>query len=277
MSNWNRIKSIVRGAQAAIESEPKYLAPLRPIVEDALQLLAKQPTDEVQDELKYLLTKIQEFVVPWRPSPKPTPGMFYMQPNWAKSTDSQITEALALLSILPPQAVTILEDTKALPVPSMKIFISHSSVDKAVAEAFVQLLRAALNVGSKDIRCTSVEGYKLSAGADSNEQLRTEVFGSELFVALLSPASMKSIYVMFELGARWGTKRHLAPIRVAGTQSGDLKAPLSGIHAIDGTSDSDLHQLLSDMGAALTLPTESAAAYVKALREFTKRAKVRAK
>lgn len=276
MSNWNRIKSLVRGAQAAIESEPKQLASLRPIVEDALLLLSKQPTEEVREELKYLLTKIQEFVIPWRPSPEPSPGVFYMQPNWAKSTDSQATEALVLLNSLPAQITMAAEDIKVPSTVSMKIFVSHSSVDKVVAEAFVQLLRTALNLASKDIRCTSVEGYKLSAGANSNEQLRTEVFGCELFVALLSPASMKSVYVMFELGARWGTKRHLAPIRICGTQSGELKAPLSGIHAIDGTSESDLHQLLADMGTSLSSPAENAAAYSKALREFIKKAKVRA-
>jgi hypothetical protein len=98
----------------------------------------------------------------------------------------------------------------------MKIFVSHSNSDKPTAEAFIHLVRAALNLSSKDIRCTSVEGYKLVAGADSNEQLREEVFGCDLFIALLSPTSMKSVYVMFELGARWGTKRHLAPIMIAG-------------------------------------------------------------
>lgn len=155
----------------------------------------------------------------------------------------------------------------------MKVFVSHSSVDKSVAEAFVELVRAALNLSSKDIRCTSVAGYKLPAGAVSDEQLRTEVFGCELFIALLSPTSMKSVYVMFELGARWGTKRYLAPIMVSGTQPSDLKAPISGIHSIDGTAESDLHQLLAEMGAELSLPLEGAASYNKALRAFVKAAK----
>lgn len=276
MSSWNRIKTVVRGAQAAIESEPKHLAALRPIVEDALQILSKPPTEGARDDLKYLLTKIQEFVLPWRPSKSPTPGVMYIQPNWAKSTDAQAGEALELLEKLPPESDAAAADARTSAATSMKVFISHSSADKLAAEAFVQLLRSALNIQSKDIRCTSVEGYKLSAGADSNEQLRTEVFGCELFVALLSPASIKSVYVMFELGARWGTKRHLAPIMIAGVQPGDLKAPLSGIHSIDGTSESDLHQFLSDMGVALSQPIESAASYAKTLREFIKRARARA-
>jgi hypothetical protein len=158
----------------------------------------------------------------------------------------------------------------------MKVFISHSSADRVAAEAFVQLLCAALRLSSKDVRCNSVDGYKLSAGVDSNEQLRTEVFGSDLFIALLSPASMKSVYVMFELGARWGSKRHFVPVMIGGTTPDDLKAPLSGIHALDGTSEPDLHQLLEDIATRLSLPAEGAAVYAKALREFTRKAKVRA-
>lgn len=267
--SWNRIKTVVRGVQAVIESEPKHLAPLRPIVEEALELLSRPPTNHSKDELKYLLTKIQKFVIPWRPSPRPRPGVLYIQPKWAKNTDTQAGEALSLLAALPRSSVTSSpEPSLQSHVTSMKIFVSHSSKDKAIAEAFVQLIKAALNIPSKDIRCTSVEGYKLPAGSDSNEQLRSEVFGCEVFIALLSPTSMKSIYVMFELGARWGTKRHLAPIRVAGLDPSALKAPLSGIHAISGESEPDMHQFLSDLGSKLSLDVENAAVYSKALSTF---------
>lgn len=276
--SWTRIRTVVRGAQAAISTEPKTLAPLKPLVEDAVAILSKPPTEEAKEELTYLLTKIQEFVIPWRPSPEPDPGFFYMQPNWAKSTDDQAGEALQLLKALPP----IETDTTSRPLAgedgnrTMKVFVSHSSADAAVAGAFVELLRSALSLPAKDIRCTSVEGYKLSAGADSNEQLRAEVFGSETFVALLSPISMKSVYVMFELGARWGTKRHLAPIMVCGTKTLDLKAPLSGIHAISGASESDIHQLIADIGQKLSQRSEGPAVYAKALREFIRKAKATA-
>lgn len=267
--SWNRIRIVVRGAQAAIESEPEQLAPLRPLVEEALKLLSRPPTNDSKDDLKYLLTRIQEFVIPWRPSPRPTPGVFYTQPNWAKNTDTQAGEALNLLEALPPLSAVSSPDPSPQPhVTSMRIFVSHSSKDKAIAEAFVQLIKVALNVPSKDIRCTSVEGYKLSAGADSNEQLRSEVFGCEVFVALLSPTSMESMYVMFELGARWGTRRHLVPIRVTGLDASVFKPPLSGIHAISGESESDMHQFLSDMGSKLLLDVENAAVYSKALSEF---------
>jgi hypothetical protein len=123
----------------------------------------------------------------------------------------------------------------------MKIFISHSSTNGQIAEYFVELLRSALPLKSEDIRCTSVDGYKLPAGAISDDQIKQEIFESPAFIALLSPTSMHSIYVMFELGARWGAKKYLAPIMVSGLMIEDLKPPLSAIHAISGTSDADVY------------------------------------
>ena len=73
------------------------------------------------------------------------------------------------------------------------MFVSHSSVDKNTAEAFVDLLRVALRLSAKDIRCTSVEGHKLPAGTNSDDQLRQEIFEAQAFIALLSPASIQSI------------------------------------------------------------------------------------
>jgi hypothetical protein len=216
-------------------------------------------------ELEYLLAKIQEFVARWRPSPRPTPGIFYVQPGWAQSTDEQAGEALSILKQLRkglPKAPT--KDIAT----TMKIFVSHSSVDSRAAEALVDCMRAALNISAKDIRCTSVPGYKLPAGADSNEQLRVEVFECDIFVALLSPSSMLSIYVMFELGARWGANGSMAPIMINGTTGHDLKAPLSAIHAISGSSEADLHQFLENLGDRLGLQLENPSAYLNKLQTF---------
>lgn len=152
--------------------------------------------------------------------------------------------------------------------PCMKVFISHSSKDKACAEAFVALLRAALSIGAKDIRCTTVDGYKLPAGSSSNEVLRSEVFGCEAFIALLSPSSMASVYVMFELGARWGSGRCLVPVAISGFGTDDLKDPLSAIHIANGTSDADMYQLLEKVAETLAISPESPAVYQKQLRDF---------
>lgn len=272
--SWSRLKSVVRSIQSSIESEPETLAALRPMAVDALAILSGPHTEEAGDDLQYLLTQIQDFVIPWRPSNEP--GSFYIQPLWASSTDRQAGEALEILSKLsvPSDQPMPVSEVKSKTI--MKIFISHSSSDRATAEALVDLLRSALALPSKEIRCTSVEGYRLAAGANSNEQLRTEIFGCDAFIALLSPSSMKSVYVTFELGARWGTNKHLAPIMICGTEASDLRAPLSAIHAITGTSESDMHQLVSDLSTHLQQQSEGASVYSKHLKAFTESAARRA-
>jgi AbiTii/TIR domain len=166
-----------------------------------------------------------------------------------------------------------LPSTKVSGEHSMKIFVSHSGVDQKVAAAFVELIRDALRLSAKDIRCTSVNGYKLAAGTNADEQLRREVFEAEAFVALLSPESLRSIYVMFELGARWGAKGHLLPVMIGGLDPSYLKPPLSAIHAVAGTSESDLHQLLETLAEKLGVVAESPAVYLKSLQSFAREAR----
>lgn len=262
---WGRLRTAVRSAAAAIDSEPKYLGSLKPFAEEAVKLPSGKPSSEALEEVEYLLQRVETFVAKWRPSPNPSPGSLYIQPQWAESTDREAQEALRLAKEIRSAGF----DVPDIPVEgAMKIFVSHSSADKRIAEAFVGLLRAALPLSAKDIRCTSVDGYKLAAGTNSDEQLRREVFEAQAFLALLSPTSIQSIYVMFELGARWGAKRYLAPVMVAGLVPSALKAPLSAIHAVTGTSEGDLHQLIGTLSERLDVEAEKPAAYAKALKAF---------
>ena len=262
---WGRLKTVVRAAEAVILGEPKPLAPLGPMAKRSLEVLEAPPSAESAEELEYLLGRMEEFVAKWRPNPSREPGTFYMQPGWAKSTDAEVQEARRLLREIREGGIERSDQAVPRSENSMKVFVSHSSADQALAEAFVDFLRAALPIPPKDIRCTSVSGYKLPAGTNSDEQLRQEVFDAEVFVALLSPASVKSVYVMFELGARWGAKRHLIPVMVRGLDPSYLKPPISAIHAIAGTSEGDLHQLVAELATRLGLDAEKPQVYARAL------------
>lgn len=151
----------------------------------------------------------------------------------------------------------------------MKVFISHSSADHAAAGAFVRLLRAALcGLRAADIRCTSVRGYGFPAGTDFEEQLRQEVFEAESLVALLTPTSLRSTFVLFELGARWATKHPLLMVRVGSLPPESLKGPLSAVITADGSSESDVAALLSTLSKTLGVELESYPAYADTLKEF---------
>lgn len=144
----------------------------------------------------------------------------------------------------------------------MKLFISHSSLDSKLAEAIIDLIRSALNISASEIRCTSVDGYGLPGGADTEEVLRQEVHSSEAFVGIISKESLDSMYVVFELGARWGANKHLIPLLAPEVSADILSGPLSGINALN-CRKSDLHQLVTDLGNKLEIEPDSPASYQK--------------
>src|SRR5258705_11170241 len=141
------------------------------------------------------------------------------------------------------------------------VFISHSSRDARAAEALVQLLRAAFALSASEIRCTSVDGYRLPAGADTNAQLRREVNEAVTLLGIISAASLRSLYVVFELAARWGTSKPFVPLLAPGTQAAILGGPLSGINALRLDSEPQVQQLLSDLAPQLGRPIEAPGVY----------------
>lgn len=141
------------------------------------------------------------------------------------------------------------------------VFISHSSEDSLLATQLVDLLRSSLNLRPPQIRCTSVEGYRLPAGADTDEQLREEALAAPAFISILSPFSLASVYVLFELGARWGAKKPFVPLLAPGTGTQALRGPLTDFNALTCDSAAQLYQLVWDIGRTLGIDAESPAVY----------------
>ena len=172
-----------------------------------------------------------------------------------------------------PRGIKTLEQPQGGPIlrpdatlkSGLKLFISHSSSDRAIASALVELLRSALALSAADIRCTSVDGYRLPVGADTDDQLRREVLDASGFIGIVSEASISSAYVLFELGARWGAKLHLAPVLVPGAPVSLLRGPLAGLTALRCDEEDQLHQLVTDIGALLGITPQAVGAYRSAL------------
>lgn len=147
-------------------------------------------------------------------------------------------------------------------VPAMvDVFISHSSEDSQLASQLVDLLRSAFNLSAPQIRCTSLDGHRLPAGANTDEQLREEALKAHAFVAILSPFSLASHYVLFELGARWGAQRPFVPLLAPGTGYQALRGPLRGLNALNCEGAGQLHQLVWDLAKILGTKAESPAVY----------------
>jgi hypothetical protein len=152
---------------------------------------------------------------------------------------------------------------------AIDVFISHSNRDVDIATALIDLIRIGCNIQPSRIRCTSVDGYRLKVGSDTDEQLRIEVKEARFFIGLITPTSLQSAYVLFELGARWGAGLRLAPVLAAGADSNSLKGPLSGLNALNCSSEGQMHQLVSDIASFLRYEMASPAVYDRYLKHLT--------
>ncbi len=156
----------------------------------------------------------------------------------------------------------------------LTLFISHSSIDIEFVEALVDLLRTALRLGAHEIRCTGLDGYRLPAGAQTNEQLRQEVYTARVLVGVLSTDSLKSTYVVFELGARWGAGKYMVPLLTGGVSPRALSGPLASLNALRCT-EPQLQQLVGDIARVLEKSPEEPQVYYKHVQAVVARAKKR--
>jgi adenylate cyclase class IV len=144
-----------------------------------------------------------------------------------------------------------------------KIFISHSSEDSDIALALIELLRLALSLQASDIRCTSVKGYGLPAGVSIGSVLRGDVGSADVFLGLLSRKSLQSLYVLFELGARWGSGKAILPVLLSDVSSSDLTGPLADVHAIKISDSAASYDLIDRVGDILMITPESPASVIR--------------
>jgi hypothetical protein len=162
------------------------------------------------------------------------------------------------------ESTTSVQDT--ISRASVLIFISHSSKDAPLAQALIDLLRSALRLAADQIRCSSVDGYRLPVGVNTEGKLREEVRTARAVVGLVTPNSLASSFVMFELGARWGSNLFLAPL-LAGIEPSELSGPLGLLNALSANNEAQLHQLVGDIGRELGVRVEGAASYLRQVAE----------
>lgn len=191
--------------------------------------------------------------------------------NMALEIQRELGAATDLTSITPDHGLKIQQtimDHISLESSKTQIFISHSNHDEIVAAALTELLKNALEIDPETILCTSVEGHGLPVGAKTEDVLKSELLGARCFIALLSPASLSSIWVLFEIGARWGGNKHLAPVLAGGLSFDQLRGPLPGINAFSCNSDSQLQRLIYDVSQLLGVRIRRADLYAAHLRRL---------
>ncbi|MBC7833537.1 MAG: toll/interleukin-1 receptor domain-containing protein [Phycisphaerales bacterium] len=175
--------------------------------------------------------------------------------------------ALAILKSAVTEIETFWDDAEpTLSIPSgdasmLKVFFSHSSRDLPIVACLVDLLKSALRLKDSDIRCTSLDGYRLPGGTSVSDQLRREVHDAEVLIAVVSADSLRSTYTVFEMGARWGANKKLIPVLDPTFAAANLEGPLSELNALSCASRPQLQQLVEDVAAALGVSADAPSAY----------------
>lgn len=150
----------------------------------------------------------------------------------------------------------------------ISVFISHSHDDGELVKLLITLLRSALNLPSQQIRATSIDGFRLPGGSNTTEQLRIEVQEAAVLIGLISKSSLKSAFVIFELGARWGSGKPMIPLLAPDVAPDSLADPLKGLNALKYDSPAQLHQLVEEMARHLGVELDHPAAYQKCIDEM---------
>lgn len=154
-----------------------------------------------------------------------------------------------------------------------EIFISHSNKDAQLAQAIVDCLYACMDLEQESVRCTSVPGHTLSPGDVADEVLRENLERCKVVIGLVTEESMKSGYVVMELGAGWGLRKVVCGVLAGKADFGLLPGPMSRLHSIKATSEEGIHLLLETIAKSTGRTLRGRAKCVPAVKTFVAAAK----
>jgi len=172
---------------------------------------------------------------------------------WSKTTEKQELQRLIqeIGSAINAHLETLRNEASRASYPM--IFVSHRHKDQKIAEALADMLTSALDIGQVDIRCTSVQPYRLRFGLNTGDRLREEIKHAKAVLGILSPDTLESSYVMFELGAAWAQNIYTCPLLARGANTADIPSPIHDLAPAQLWVDSDAQQLLDNLEAELNL------------------------
>jgi TIR domain len=149
-------------------------------------------------------------------------------------------------------------------IEQKKIFLSHASKDKPLADKLVDLLTLGCAVDPNDILCTSLEGKGIPAGTSSFIQfLRAQIQKPDLVILLLSENFFASQFCVCELGAVWGMDLSYFPIVVPPLDKTKLKAVLAVAQAGDILNTTWLDELRDGVKEKVNVSVRTATWTVK--------------
>ncbi|HEU0015171.1 MAG TPA: toll/interleukin-1 receptor domain-containing protein [Longimicrobium sp.] len=155
---------------------------------------------------------------------------------------------LSNIMLLPPGKNRTLSDGSKSNPRSERLFISHASVDRAVAEYIQSQIQAA--VPRLDVFLASVPGH-IPVGADWLATIKDELTRATAYLILLTPASVQRPWIAFEMGAAWMSERTLLTVLAGELDRASIPMPLSSFQILSLESPREAHEVMKRLGGTL--------------------------
>lgn len=137
------------------------------------------------------------------------------------------------------------------PHPPKRIFLSHAADDAAVAHHVADVIRQG-SPGTK-VFVASKAG-DIPTGSDWLGAIEAELKQADTYLLLLTPHSVKRLWLWYESGAAWMSGRALVPVTAAGLAKADVLYPLGARQALSLEDPADVAQLGRDLGTTISDP-----------------------
>ena len=119
-----------------------------------------------------------------------------------------------------------------------KIFISHSTLNREVARAFVDFLQMGMGIAREEIFCTSYPNT-LPTGEGFINKIKEELENCEAVIFLITEQYLKSQFCLAELGAAWGLGKKIYPLLLVNFEKIE-RTPLKGLQALFLNNENDI-------------------------------------
>lgn len=151
---------------------------------------------------------------------------------------------------------------------SCQIFVSHAVKDKALADALVELIRLDLDIASRDVFCSSLEGHGIPSGTNFVDHIKKQIQEPKVVIVLLTENYLASQFCLCELGAAWAMSHRMLPLLVPPLKYADVKGVLTGVQVTAINNTDQLSQFRDDLILALECSSGSTAKWESKKQQF---------
>ena len=129
-------------------------------------------------------------------------------------------------------------------------------------------MRKAIKLDDIEIRCTSLQGYTFDTGTDIPTEIKNNIKQSScIVIGVITENSIKSHWVLFELGAAWIYDKALC-FKTCSFPSGDLPGPFSSKLAKNIDKEEELQRFLEDLSDRINRELNKPSKYNQKLKSF---------